>query len=317
MPTDIGYVHHVGHVVRDMEQALHVYARLGFTFSRPAYPTVARTPGDQPRPFGAANAHAEFARNFLEVMTVVTDTSRVPTQARLVELQIPPAARQHVLENIEQTVARIAVRLARFEGLHRLVFQSASLEATAARFDHNGVGHSGINVVQQELETPSGVRLVAVRVLELDSDDVAEGQLAVAGPPEFGAAPLHPNGAVGLVDAVLCVANRDIEAFVARYSRYLGHDARRADSAWIFELQHSRLTLLPVSALDTSLPGEVAPVLPRLVGYAVAVGDLGQTRELLEGHGVPLRHTPGGDLFVPAAFALGASVIFRQKRSDA
>jgi hypothetical protein len=312
MSTDIGYVHHVGHVVRDMELGLRLYEQLGFTLNQPAYPTITRSPGEPPRPFGAANTHAEFARNFIEVMTVVTDSSRIPSGARLVELQIPPAARRRVLETIEQTVARIALRLARFEGLHRLVFQTADVEATAARFDDNGIGHSGINVVQRELETPSGVRLVPVRVVELDSDDVVEGQLAVAESSETSQAPLHPNGAVDLVESILCVADSEMKGFVARYSGYLGRDARRADSTWTFDLQRSRLTLLPASALETLLPGEAAQALPMLLGYAVAVGDLVHTRALLERNGVPLRETPTGDVLVPAAFALGASVLFRQ-----
>jgi catechol 2,3-dioxygenase-like lactoylglutathione lyase family enzyme len=316
MATDIGYVHHVGHVVRDMERALRVYRQLGFICSHPAYPMLARTPGGQPVPFGAANAHADFARNFVEIMTVVTDTSRVPAEARRIELQLPPEARQRVLESAERTVARIAVRLARFQGLHRLVFQTADVEATATRFDHNGVGHSGINVAQRELETPTGLRLVPVSVLELDSEDVAEGELAVADSPAGVQAPLHPNGAVDLIESILCVADAELGAFVARYSRYLGRDARRADSAWMFDLQQSRLTLLPASAMGTSLPGETPPALPMLAGYTVAVRDLDQARALLEANGVPLRHTSTGDIFVPAVFALGTSVIFRQNGAD-
>jgi hypothetical protein len=221
-----------------------------------------------------------------------------------------------VLDSIEQTIGRIGVRLARFEGLHRLVFQTTDLEATAARLDRNSIRHGGINIAQRELETPHGVQLVPVRVLELDCDEVAEGELAVADSPESVDAPLHPNGAVDLVEAILCVADADLGAFVARYSRYLGRDARPADSAWSFELQQSRLTLLPASALGGWLSGEAAPVLPMLAGYAVAVRDLRRARAVLQANGVPLRQTPARESFVPAAFALGASVIFRQMAAD-
>ncbi len=310
MATDIGYLHHVGHVVRDMERALRVYRQLGFKCSLPAYPMLARTAGEQPVPLGAANAHAEFARNFIEIMTVVTDAREMPAEARLVELQVPPAARQRVLETAEQTVARIAVRLSRFEGLHRLVFQTADIEATVARFDLNGVAHSGINVAQREVETPTGVRLSPVRVLEIDSRDVAEGQLAVADAPDGVQFSPHPNGALDLVESILCVADSEIGDYIARYSRYLGRDAHRADSAWTFELQGSRLKVLPASALGSWLSGEAAPALPMLAGYAVAVTDVDRARALLEANGVPLRQTPTGGIFVPAAFALGATVIF-------
>ncbi len=315
MTNEIDYLHHVGHVVRDMEQALGVYHLLGFTCSHPAYPTLGRTPAEAPRPFGAGNAHVDFARNFVEVMTVVTDSNRIPAGARLVELQLPPAARESVLGTIEQTVARIALRLARFEGLHRLVFHTADIDASAARFDQNGVGHSGINAAQRELETATGVRLVPVRVIELDSQDVAEAQLAVADSPEEVQPQLHPNGAVDLVESILCVADPELGAFVTRYTRYLGREARRADSGWTFELERSRLTLLPGSALGTWLPGETAPILPMIAAYTVAVRDLDLARARLEANAVPHRRTSTGDVFVPAAFALGASVIFCQVAS--
>ena len=207
-------------------------------------------------------------------------------------------------------MARIALRLARFEGLHRLLFHTADIDASAARFDHNGVGHSGINAAQRELETPTGVQLVPVRVIELDSQDVAEAQLAVADSPEEVHPQLHPNGAVDLVESILCVADLELEAFVTRYTRYLGREARRANSGWTFELEHSRLTLLPASALGTWLPGETAAILPMIAGYSVAVRDVDLARARLEANGVPHRRTSTGDVFVPAAFALGASVIF-------
>jgi hypothetical protein len=43
----------------------------------------------------------------------------------------------------------------------------------------------------------------------------------------------------------------------------------------------------------------------------VAVRDLAATRGLLEHNGFPLRETPSGEVFVPAAAALGAAVVVR------
>jgi hypothetical protein len=91
--------------------------KLGFVCPAPAYPTVARHAGEPATPFGAANTHATFARNFVEILTVVTARSRIPADARPVPLQVPPAALPGVVASIERTVARVSASLARFEGL--------------------------------------------------------------------------------------------------------------------------------------------------------------------------------------------------------
>ncbi len=57
MGTEIDKIHHVGHVVQDMEAALELYRKLGFVCTPPAYPMMAEQEGEAPKPFGAANAH--------------------------------------------------------------------------------------------------------------------------------------------------------------------------------------------------------------------------------------------------------------------
>lgn len=89
--NEIGYIHHVGHVVRDIEQGREHYRRLGFSCTPPAYPLLARNVGEPAKPFGAANMHAPFARNFVEIMAVVTEESRLPEEAQPIPLQVPPA----------------------------------------------------------------------------------------------------------------------------------------------------------------------------------------------------------------------------------
>ncbi|MBC2874156.1 MULTISPECIES: hypothetical protein [Streptomyces] len=136
-----------------------------------------------------------------------------------------------------------------------------------------------------------------VRSLELDGrrpGAVAEDRVGVAADldPAFRAARLtgHPNGVVGLVDVTLRAEGR----------------------ALVFGLDGASLTLVPGSTLGTLLPGERAPVPPALVAYTVAVDDPGVPRELPAGNGLPGRRPASGDLFVPAAAALGAAVVFRR-----
>ena len=204
MHNEIGYIHHVGHVVRDIEKARELYQKLGFLCPAPAYPTLSRNAGEPAKPFGAANMHATFARNFVEIMAVVTEESHLPDDARPILLQIPPAALPRVVEGIERTIAKISASLARFEGLHILVFQTGDADKSARRFDQAGVGHSGINRVQQPHQS------VPMGVIEIDREDIPGGRLAVAESPVFAVPETqpsfqHPNGAVDLVESILCV----------------------------------------------------------------------------------------------------------------
>jgi hypothetical protein len=192
-----------------------------------------------------------------------------------------------------------------------LVFQTENANESARRFDETGVGHSGVNKVQQ----PS--QLVPMGVVEIDREDVPEGRLAVAEfpvseAPEAQRFLQHPNGAVDLVESILCVPDAEIETYVKRYQRYLGRVAQRDGMAHIFDLQGSYVKLIPENRLGELLPGETVQALPAFVAYAVAVRDPGSTRRLLESNGLVVRDTSAGDIFVPAQAALGAAVIFRQ-----
>lgn len=96
MGTEIDKIHHVGHVVQDMETALELYRKLGFVCTSPAYPTMAEQEGEAPKPFGAANAHIDFVDNFIEIVTIVHEGGRIPDNAHLIPLSAPPAVRSRI-----------------------------------------------------------------------------------------------------------------------------------------------------------------------------------------------------------------------------
>jgi hypothetical protein len=121
----------------------------------------------------------------------------------------------------------------------------------------------------------------------------------------------HPNGAVELVEATLCVADAELAVFRRRYETYLGRPARQEGPAYVFDLDGAALKLVTSSGLATALPGERPPALPAIVGYTVVVRDLALTRDLLRRNELPVRVTPLGEVFVPADAALGTAVVFR------
>lgn len=280
--------------------------------------------GADPEPFGAANTHADFSRDFLELATVVQANNdagrRIPADAQLVPLHAPPDRLQALLERINATSANLAECLTRFEGLHILMFSSADIDATAARLTTAAVRHGGVNTVQR----PVGGHVETVRYLEIDGARPGvevEGRVGVVADldPRIQAARLadHPNGAVGLVDATLCTADTELDATRARYVRYLNRAPRTEGPAQVFDLDGATLTLVPASGLAVLFPGEQPPALPALIACTVAVRDLTATKKLLEDNEVQLRQTPHGDVFVPAATALGVTIAFRQAEQPA
>lgn len=76
----------------------------------------------------------------------------------------------------------------------------------------------------------------------------------------------HPNGAVELVESVLCVPDADLDAYIRRYARYLRRSARSEGPLRIFDLGVSSVMIVPVTALEAILPDEVSPEPPAFVG---------------------------------------------------
>lgn len=325
MGYDIVRLHHVGHVVADMAQAIAHYERLGFRMPPPSCPAVPLHEGGAPEPFGTGNTHADFPHSFLELVARIEDGAgdRLPADARLVPLEAPAEALPGLVERIRETSANMAACLNRFEGLHILMFSSPDIDAAASRLSDAGVRHGGVNTVRRATASDAPEDTATVRYLEISGDgpdarpgSVTEGRVGVVADldPDLRGASLldHPNGAVDLVAAVLCVADRDVAAVQRRYETYLGRTARPDGPARVFELNEATLTVVPASGLATVLPGERPTALPAFAGCTVAVRDLSRTRELLRRNGLPLRETPLGDVFVPANAALGAAVGFRQ-----
>jgi hypothetical protein len=299
-------LHHLGHVVRDIGAAITLYRRMGFVLPPAAFPALRPAPGEPPRAFGAGNTHVTFARNFVELVAIADDP---PEGSTLVPLDAPPAALERLTAGIADTAARLSAALARFEGLHVLAFRTPDADVAAARLTADGIPHDGV----RRLHRPAahGGAPVPIGYLELDPD-APEGRLALAEDLADGDRPEHPNGAVDLVEAVLAVPDAELADHVRRYERYLARPADGVGPVRTFELGGDRVTLVTASGLDGVLPGERPPTLPAFAGYVVTVRRLDTVRCLLVDAGFPLRETAAGEVFVPAAAAFGAAMVFRQ-----
>jgi glyoxalase-like protein len=314
----VSHLHHVGHVVRDIGPAIALYRRMGFVVPPPSFPALAPGPGQAARAFGVGNTHLSFRNSFVELVTVIGDVhgGGAGADATLVPLQAPPEVLERLTQDIAQTASRISRALDRFEGLHILVFGTADADATMARLEAEGVAHGPVTRVQRPVGSGAKATQVSIGFVEIDNAPglSPEGRLALAEDGPVNATPLaardHPNGAVELVESVLCVPDEALSDYQRRYARYLQRPARTDGPRRIFDLDNSSVMIVPSSSLDSVLPGEVAPELPAFVAYGLVVQDPSATRDVVERSGFPVRSSPVGGLFVPASAALGAAIIF-------
>lgn len=196
------------------------------------------------------------------------------------------------------------------------LFFTPDVNASADRFAKCNIGHSGVNAVQRLVETTDGVQIMPVKVLEIDGEDVPEGRLAIADLPPLEILQKqvqmdHPNGAIELVEVILCVTDQEIDNFINRYQQYLGRAVQGDGVTRFIDLESARITIVSESQLSNLFPGEVAPALPGFVGYVVKVRDISATRKYIEGNGFPVMETTK-DIFVPSSSALGTVIVFRQ-----
>lgn len=322
--SDITGLHHIGLVVHDLSEAIATFGRLGFHIAPPAYPALAPAPGAAPEPIGAGNTHADFPRSFIELLAPA-GRDGLPAGARLIPLQVPDDRLEATRTAMRHTITGLTDRLDRFEGAHILVFTSVDAERTAARLDAAAVGHTGARPAQRPITTADGTRLEAIKYLEIHEGDLTsadgmppEGRIGVA--EDAPAAVLdaqtglaHPNGALALVEGILCVSDDDLDAVADRYARYLGLTAHHDGATRGFDFGASRLTITTPSELAARLPGEQPPATPALSACAIEVADLAAAEQLLLAQGVEIRRATSGESFIPAEAAHGTAIMLRQR----
>ncbi|MCD0446974.1 VOC family protein [Glycomyces sp. A-F 0318] len=323
MANDITGIHHIGLVVRDMEAALAAYRRLGFRLGPPAYPALPPAPGAAPGPVGAGNTHADFPRSFIELLAPAPERQELlPEGARLTPLRVPDGQLAATRAVITRTVANLVQRLQIAEGAHILVFATRDADATAARLDAHGIGHSGARSAQRPIATAGGVVPADIRFLDVDGPDsppgmAPEGRVGAAedAPPELLDAQVglrHPNGATGVAEVVVCVGDDQIRATADRYERLLDRSAVFQGRDAVVDLGGSRVTVTDADGLAARLPGERPHTVPGLSACAIAVADPAAAEEHLRARGVMVGRTAEGEPFVPAREALGTALMLRQ-----
>jgi hypothetical protein len=291
----INTFHHLGIVTRDLAGAVSKYESLGFVFTPLSFPEFPLSPGGAPERVGVANRNAIFRNGYLEMLGVVD------------------AARWASISTSQRGPFDIDKPLKRYEGLHVMHFGTEDLDGVRARLVKDGLSPSPIRPFHRMVETPDGCGLLRARFLSFAPGTNAEAlfQIAQHETPELALQPrfmAHPNGALALSEAILCV--EDPEEVAGRYGRYAGQSVDRRGLLYVIDFGEARLVVVSCRDLATVLPGEVVPTAPYLAGFTV-IADVDQAAAFLRRQEIAF-HGYNGRIVVSGRDACGSAVVFER-----
>jgi hypothetical protein len=277
------FLDHLAHFVRDAQAAGRALARAGFA---PAPLSIQSHPdpdGGPPRLTGTGNITVMFRRGYVEVLFKTSDT---------------PLARE------------LDVALDRHAGLHLAAFAVADAAATHARLDASGFRVRPLVQMQRPVDTESGPAVAAFTIARVEPGVMPEGRVQIlthrteqaVWQPRWLA---HPNGADGLTDVVIAVA--DVDEAAQRFARFTGRPAITNAAGRAIALDRGRVQLMDAAAFKALLPEIAVPSLPFIGAYAVKVASLDQAERALRAGGLSARRT--GLLLIapfPPELGLGA-----------
>ena len=196
------FLDHVAHFVRDAEAAQRALIRCGFA-PAPISIQVSPDPAGGTRPTGTGNVTAMFERGYAEVLFRTADT---------------PLARE------------FDAMLEQHAGLHLAAFAVANAEAAHHRLAKNGFAVRDLVRMSRPVDTEAGAATAAFTIARVEPGVMPEGRIQMLTHHTEQAVwqkrwLSHPNGAVGLLDIAIAVA--DVDEAAARFARFTGRKARR------------------------------------------------------------------------------------------
>jgi Glyoxalase-like domain len=298
------FLDHVGHFVRDPQLASAALARAGFAptaISVQVNPDSARQragagtgplAGGAPQPTGTGNVTAMFARGYVEALFKTADT---------------PLGRE------------FDAALAEYSGLHLAAFSVADAGAAHGRLAAGGFRMRPVVHFQRPVTTATGTGTAAFTVTRVERGEMAEGRVQILThhtPDSVWQARWldHQNGALGLLDLVVVVA--DLDDAAGRFARFTGRAAVPTPAGRAFRLDRGQVNLVTPAAWSATMPDVAIARLPFMAAYAVQVRALDRVAALLEQAGLQPRRSEGA---VAAAFPvdLGVGAWFFVEQPDA
>lgn len=284
MDLTLGPIDHVGFGVRELGAAAHRLRQLGFTLT-PFAEHTKRAPDGRLMPAGSGQHSVMFEQGYIELLGI-TD----------------PGA-QHIL----------APRIARFVGIHHLLFDVESADLASIRLRARGVAAEDAKDWERPVQHGNLTRTARFSFFSLPPETTPEGLVGfvqqrtpdVIRPP---ACLDHGNGAIGLAGVVICAS--DTSAVVRRYERYLEQTAIRAGDGFVFGLpQNQELCIVSPATLVTMF-GEVdQPAGQYIAACVVRVRNLDHARTVISNAGVIPREWAEG-FWVEGGRSVGGIIAF-------
>ncbi len=278
------FLDHVGHFVRDPDEASRALARAGFA-PAPVSIQVNPDPAGGTSPTGTGNVTAMLARGYIEVLFKTADT---------------PLGRE------------FDAALARYAGLHLAAFAVADAENAHARLASCGFRVRPLVRMQRPVETAVGADKAAFTIARVEPGVMPEGRIQILTHHTEQVVwqqrwLSHPNSAVGLIDLVIAVA--DVEEATQRFVRFTGRDATLTPGGAVLHLDRGGVYLVSHERITERLPEVAITKLPFMAGYALRVRSLAAAEAAVESTNLEWRALEGGDGIVacfPAALGEGA-----------
>ncbi len=284
MDITLGPIDHVGFGVRELGAAAHRLRQLGFTLT-PFAEHTKRAPDGRLQPAGSGQHSVMFERDYIELLGI-TDPNA-----------------QHIL----------APRIARYVGMHHLLFNVESAELASIKLRARGVAAEDAKEWERPVTHGNLTRTARFSYFAVPPETTPEGLVGFvqhftpdvirpAGCME------HGNGAIGLAGVVICA--NDTAAVVRRYERYLEQPAIRAGDGFVLSMAKDQELCIVSPATLTSMFGELdQPSSQYIAACVVRVRNLDHARQVVSSAGVIPREWAEG-FWVEGGRAVGGVIAF-------
>ena len=167
--------------------------------------------------------------------------------------------------------------LAHHAGLHLAAFAVADAAAAHRRLAASGFPVRDLVNMSRPVETEAGPGTAAFTIARVEPGVMPEGRIQMLTHHTEQAVwqkrwLTHPNGAIGLIDVVIAVA--DVEEAAQRFARFTGRTATRTSGGAVLHLDRGGIYLVNYDRISERVPEVAITRLPFMAGYALRVQSL-------------------------------------------
>jgi glyoxalase-like protein len=278
------FLDHIGHFVHEPQAAAEALRRAGFA---PTPVSVQADPAGTPT--GTGNVTAMFTRGYMEVLFKTANTE--------------------IGREFEAAIGRRP-------GVHLMAFSVADAERAHGRLSGAGFKMRPLVDFSRPVETESGAGTAAFTVVRLERGEMAEGRIQMLVHRTEDTVwqkrwLAHPNGATGLVDVMIAVA--DVNEAARRFARFTDREAKSNRAGQILLLDRGAVQLVNAQYFVDLLPEVATPSLSFIGAYGLAVKSLATAERALRQGGIAKRRI-GGALAAkfPDELGIGAWLFVEQ-----